>query len=151
MAERLMGFIDLRSLNGRQTDPQLPLIDYLFPLLLPDFLMRWVRLRLRPPCLDNGSVSLLARGCPPGLGLSGKLVILSRQIGREQAPPLAIDRLVLKGAPGPNCRASVDVGIKANNPEKGTLPRHYNAVMAWGPKLLCLTASGYRGINMLEI
>jgi hypothetical protein len=83
--------------------------------------------------------------------LSGKSVILSRQIGREQAPRLAIDRLVLKGASGLNCRASVDVGIKANNPEKGTLVRHYNAVMAWGPKLLCLIASGYRGINMLEI
>jgi hypothetical protein len=79
MAERLMGSIDLRSLNGRQTDPQLPLIDFSLPPIFLNsliFWMRWVRLRLGRLCPENGSVSLLARGCPPGLGLSGKSVIL---------------------------------------------------------------------------
>jgi hypothetical protein len=74
-----------------------------------------------------------------------------RQIGQEQAQRLAMDLWVLKGALGLSCRASVGVGTRATSPERGTLPRFYRAVMAWGPKLLCLIASGYRGINMPEI
>ena len=59
--------------------------------------MRWVRLRLGRPCSDDGSVSLLARGCPLDFGLAGKVVTLSLQIGQEPAYSLAIGHLVLKG------------------------------------------------------
>ena len=95
--------------------------------------MRWVRLRLGRACSDNGSVSLLALGCSLGFGLAGKVVTLSRQIGQEQAQRLAIGHLVLKGASGRSCRASVGVGRTPTNLVRSTLLHHYREVLARGP------------------
>jgi hypothetical protein len=143
--------IDLWALIGRQTDLQLPLIDSPFPLLLPDFFMRWVRLRLGRPCPDNGSVSLMVRGCSPGFGFgrkSGELVAPGRP---RQTRRLAIGHLVQKGAPGRSCWARVGVGRRAANFVRGTLVHHYRAVLAWCAKIFCPIASGYRGIDLPEI
>jgi hypothetical protein len=142
--------IDLWPSIGRQTDLQLPLIDYPFPLLLPDFFMRWVRLRLGRPCPDNGSLSLMVRGCSPGFELAGKVVNLLRQVGQDRPTALPSFTWWCRG------RQAGDAGPgwgreKGANFVRGTLVHHYRGVLAWCAKIFCPIASGYRGIDLPEI